>query len=61
MDTTATRQAIARAAETFTFSRRIQSGPCDFGKSHRDGPCATCVARDEHDAEIARAWREAAS
>lgn len=55
---TITRAAVTRAADTFTFSRRIQTGPCDYGKSHRDGPCATCVARDEHDAEIARQWHE---
>lgn len=55
------RSAAFRAAEAFTFSRRIQFGPCDFGRSHRDGICDRCISRDQHDAEIARQWREARS
>lgn len=57
-DQPATRAAIARATDAFTFSRGVRQGGCDFFQSHREGPCATCVARDAHDAEIARRWRE---
>lgn len=51
------RAAVTRAASAL-FEYRRPAGECDFGKSHRDGPCATCVARDLHDAELARQARE---
>lgn len=60
-DTTATRQAIARAAETFTFGRSLAQTACPFMNSHRDGECQKCRDMAAHDAEIARLWREAAS
>lgn len=54
MDTTATRQAIARAAAILTEHPR-DGWMCCFGSRHLDGPCKACLRAE------ARRAAEAAS